>query len=142
MVQVIIDYKKKLEGGMALIKCPDCGKDISAPAVACPSCGRTVKSGQASLSPHSGAAQSATREQDTPAIIRTVKSRSVFIILGLLLGCLGIHNLYAGYYGRGLIQMAITAVLGWIYVGFVITIVWALIEVITVKTDVQGKPMS
>jgi TM2 domain-containing membrane protein YozV len=71
-----------------------------------------------------------------------VKSRGVFIILGLLFGYLGIHNFYAGYYGRGAIQVVITAVLGWIYVGFVITIVWALIELITVKTDAQGNPMS
>ena len=127
---------------MALIKCPDCGKDISTEALACPSCGRPVKSGQGSWSPHSGTAQSATRDQAIPVVIRPVKSRGVFIILGLLLGYLGIHNFYAGYYGRGAIQVVITAVLGWLYVGFVITIVWALIELITVKTDAQGNPMS
>jgi len=28
---------------MPLIKCPDCGKDISSNAVACPECGRPMK---------------------------------------------------------------------------------------------------
>jgi TM2 domain-containing membrane protein YozV len=127
---------------MALIRCLDCGKEVSTEALACPSCGRPVKSGQASGSPHSGTAQSAISDQATPVTIRAVKSRGVFIILGLLFGCLGIHNFYAGYYRRGAIQVVITAVLGWLYVGFVITIVWALIELITVKTDAQGNPMS
>ena len=93
-------------------------------------------------SPHSGMAQSEIRDQATPVLVRPVKSRGVFIILGLLLGYLGIHNFYAGFYGRGAIQVVITAMLGWLYVGFVITVIWALIELITVKTDAQGNPMS
>jgi TM2 domain-containing membrane protein YozV len=127
---------------MALIRCLDCGKEVSTEALACPSCGRPIKSGQTSWSPHSGTAQSATGDPATPSVKRAVKSRGVFIILGILLGCLGIHNFYAGYYGRGAIQVVITAVLGWLYVGFVITFVWALIELFTVKTDAQGNPMS
>ena len=101
-----------------------------------------MRLGQAGGSPHGDTAQSATRDRATPVVIRAVKSRGVFIILGLLLGYLGIHNFYAGYYRRGAIQVLITAVLGWLYVGFVITMVWALIELIRVKTDAQGNPMS
>jgi TM2 domain-containing membrane protein YozV len=127
---------------MALIRCLDCGKEVSTETLACPSCGRPVRSGQAICPPHSGTPQSANSDHATPVVIRAVKSRGVFIILGLLLGYLGIHNFYAGYYGRGLIQVGITALLGWLYVGFVITIVWALIELITVKTDAQGNAMS
>lgn len=32
---------------MALIKCPDCGSEVSDQADACPKCGRAVKSKQA-----------------------------------------------------------------------------------------------
>ncbi|HEV8573817.1 MAG TPA: NINE protein [Dehalococcoidia bacterium] len=127
---------------MPLINCPDCGKEVSTEALACPGCGRPVKSAQASWSGPSGTAQSPTHYQPTPVVVQAVKSRGLFIILGLLLGCLGIHNFYAGYYGRGAIQLIITSVLGWVIVGFVITAVWALIEVITVKVDAQGNPMS
>jgi TM2 domain-containing membrane protein YozV len=70
------------------------------------------------------------------------KSRGVFIILGLFLGCLGVHNFYAGYYAKGAIQVAITVVLGWVIVGFVITALWALIEIITVTADADGQRMS
>jgi TM2 domain-containing membrane protein YozV len=36
----------------------------------------------------------------------------VFIVLGLFLGCLGIHNFYAGYSAKGAVQLAVTLVLG------------------------------
>jgi TM2 domain-containing membrane protein YozV len=75
-------------------------------------------------------------------LVRASKSRGVIIILGLFLGCLGIHNFYAGYYAKGAIQLVITAVLGWMIVGLVITGIWALIEVITVTADAQGHAMS
>jgi TM2 domain-containing membrane protein YozV len=70
------------------------------------------------------------------------KSRGVFIILGLFLGCLGIHNFYAGYYGRGAAQLLITIFLGWIYIGFIITGIWAIIELFVVDTDALGTPMN
>jgi TM2 domain-containing membrane protein YozV len=75
-------------------------------------------------------------------VVRTVKSRGLFIVLGLFLGCLGIHNFYAGYHGKGAAQLIITLVLGWVVVGFVITGLWALIEVCTVREDAQGNPMA
>ena len=75
-------------------------------------------------------------------VVQSLKSRGLFIILGLLLGCLGIHNFYAGYYGRGAAQLMITLVLGWVIVGFLITAIWALIEIVTVKVDAQGNPLS
>ena len=42
-----------------------------------------------------------------PQIITVRKSRGVFIILGLLFGFLGIHNFYAGFYGRGAMQLVL-----------------------------------
>lgn len=128
---------------MPLTSCPDCGKQVSTEAVACPGCGRPVtglehSTGSAGFAGgRTGAAQ-----QPVPVVVKSAKSRGVFIILGLLLGCLGIHNFYAGYYGRGAAQLIITLVLGWLIVGIVITAVWALIELFTVKVDAQGNPMA
>jgi len=74
--------------------------------------------------------------------VRSAKSRGVYIILGVLLGLLGIHNFYAGYYGRGAAQLIITILLGWFYVGLVITGLWALVEVCTVTNDANGDRMT
>ena len=66
----------------------------------------------------------------------------MFIILGILLGLLGIHNFYAGYYGRGATQLVLTLTLSWLlYLGTIITGIWVLIELITVKVDADGNVM-
>ena len=39
---------------MALIKCPECGKEISSNAVACPNCGNPVPKKIASMQNHGG----------------------------------------------------------------------------------------
>lgn len=71
------------------------------------------------------------------------KSRVAFILLGLFLGCLGIHNFYAGYTGKGVAQLLITLFLGWVFgLGIFITGIWALIEIIAVSTDAHGFRMS
>lgn len=71
------------------------------------------------------------------------KSRVTFVLLGLFLGCLGIHNFYAGYSGKGIAQLLITIFLGWVFgLGIFITGIWALIEIIVVNTDAQGLRMS
>jgi uncharacterized membrane protein YgdD (TMEM256/DUF423 family) len=42
-----------------------------------------------------------------PRTIKTAKSRFVYIILGVFLGLLGIHNFYAGYFRKGAIQVIV-----------------------------------
>lgn len=76
-----------------------------------------------------------------PVFIQPAKSRAVFIVLALFLGCLGIHNFYAGYGGRGAAQLAITILTGCMG-GFVITSIWAIIECIAVDTDATGRRMT
>ncbi len=71
-------------------------------------------------------------------IVSSSKSRGVYIVLGLLLGCLGVHNFYAGYNGKGIAQLLISLT----FVGLIVTAFWALIEIITVNTDASGMPMS
>jgi len=61
------------------------------------------------------------------------KTRLTFILLGIFLGCFGLHNFYAGYTKRGLAQLGLT-VLTFFYGAFV-TWLWALVEVCTVDRD-------
>ncbi len=64
------------------------------------------------------------------------KSRATFIVLGIFLGWLGIHNFYGGYTGKAVGQLCLTVLtLG--YLG-VISWLWALIEVCLVNKDGRG----
>jgi TM2 domain-containing membrane protein YozV len=77
-----------------------------------------------------------------PTATPTPKSRGKYIALGIFLGGFGIHNFYAGYRGRGVAQLLISLALGWVIIGMLITGVWALIDVCTVKVDAAGIPMA
>ena|SRR5690242_18916077 len=121
---------------MPLVPCPDCGKQVSTEATACIGCGRPLKGAAAP-----GVPPDSYRAQPAVLVTQPLKSRGVFIILGLFLGCLGIHNFYAGYHGKGAAQLIITCVLGWVIVGFVITGLWALVEILTVRVDARGNEM-
>ena len=75
-----------------------------------------------------------------PGSYMPTKSRVAYILLGLFLGGLGIHNFYAGRTGAGVAQLLITlCTCGY---GGVITGIWALIEICTVNTDGRGIRMS
>ena len=121
---------------MALTTCPDCARQISTEAIACPGCGRPIRA-SASVS---GAA--AVQLRPIPVVVNPTKSRGVYIILGVLLGLLGIHNFYAGYYGRGAAQLAITLIFGWVFVGIFITGLWVLVELFTIEHDANGVRMT
>ena len=75
-------------------------------------------------------------------MVRPTKSRGVYIILALFFGYLGIHNFYAGHNGRGAAQLIIAILLGWLIIGLVITVLWALIEAIAVTQDGDGQRMT
>ncbi len=77
---------------------------------------------------------------DRPILIRTAKSRGIYIILGIFLGALGVHNFYAGYYARGAVKLALMVVFTNLLVGAFVAI-WAIAEIITTKTDANGDPL-
>ena len=66
------------------------------------------------------------------------KNRGVFIILGLLFGMLGFHNFYAGYYVRGLIQLLITVLTGWLIIPLLVLAPCVVLELFLVKKDANG----
>ncbi|HZD95901.1 MAG TPA: NINE protein [Candidatus Sulfotelmatobacter sp.] len=68
----------------------------------------------------------------------TSKNRATYIVLGIFLGALGVHNFYGGYTGRGVGQLCLTILtLG--YLG-IIAWMWAIVEICIVDKDGQGIP--
>jgi len=61
--------------------CANCGKDMSESAKACPSCGHPVK------------------------LVDGLKSKVVFVLLALFLGAFGIHRMYIGDVGLGIVYL-------------------------------------
>ncbi len=106
--------------------CPNCGNAITEKQSLCTSCGCELASFfEQKEMPKKGALHA--------------KNKTTFLLLGIFLGSLGIHNFYAGYNTKGIIQLAITLVscgfLSWI------VWIWAVIEVCTVTADADGIPM-
>jgi TM2 domain-containing membrane protein YozV len=63
------------------------------------------------------------------------KDRVAYILLAVLLG-LGVHNFFAGYTNRGLIQLLVsilTCGLGWFPMW-----IWGIVEACTVTKDANG----
>lgn len=118
---------------MALIDCPECKAQISDQAENCIHCGLPLKNlnSPSSIEPQ-------TQKQQ---VIKTAKSRGVYIILALFFGFFGIHNFYAGYNRTAVCQLLIVLLLGWIIIGFVITFIWILIDLFTTTHDAAGDKM-
>lgn len=59
------------------------------------------------------------------------KNGIVYIFLAWFLGTIGIHNFYAGYWGRGLIQLLLT-LFSWMFffLPIIVTSLWALGELL------------
>lgn len=71
-----------------------------------------------------------------PVYGRSYKSRTSYIVLGIFLGALGIHNFYAGYTGRAVGQLCLTVLtLGALAI---VSWVWAIIEICIVEKDSTG----
>ena len=66
------------------------------------------------------------------------KNRTVFLLLGVMLGAFGAHSFYAGSKGKGLLQLGIT-VLTFGFAGLMVWI-WAVIDICTINTDSKGIP--
>jgi len=71
-----------------------------------------------------------------PVYASAHKSRTSYIVLGIFLGSLGVHNFYAGYTGRAVGQLCLTVLtLG--YLG-IVSWIWAIIEICIVEKDSTG----
>lgn len=100
--------------------CRQCGREIVDDAIVCVHCGAAT--GQV-------------------AIATGAKSRVGYVLFGIFLGCLGIHNFYAGYTGRGIAQLLITLVAWWLVIPLFMVWIWAIVEVCAVTKDAKGRPL-
>lgn len=66
------------------------------------------------------------------------RSRTNYVLLGVFLGGLGVHNFYAGYTKRAVGQLLVT-LLSFFFLSWVAWI-WAVVEVCIVKQDGDGTP--
>ncbi len=103
--------------------CKQCGLQIPDNAVICVHCGV-------------GAGYSAG------VVDPLAKSRTGYILLGVFLGALGIHNFYAGYSGKALTQLLVSVLLCWTFVAPAAMYIWAIVDVCTVTKDAQGRYFS
>lgn len=92
-----------------------------------------VAASAANTTPHLG---EMTYSQPASNPARQPKSRTTYIILGVLLGGLGAHNFYAGYTGRAVGQLCLS-VLTLFYLA-IVSWIWAIIEICIVDKDNAG----
>lgn len=121
--------------------CPTCSTECDMEATYCFSCHSNLTGALRPIRdkpsrPAGGA--SPTPEAHSFRLVKTAKSRGTYVIWGLLLGMLGMHNFYAGRFLRGGLQLASTVLLGWFVIGLVITCIWVFIDLFTVTTDGAG----
>lgn len=113
---------------VGLVFCRQCGNQVLATAAICMKCGSPTGS---------FLSDSGNGNANSPK-----KSRTAYVLLGIFLGYLGIHNFYAGYSGRGIAQLLICIFTGWLVFPLVILFVWSLMEVITITQDANGNRFS
>lgn len=145
------------------MKCEYCNNEVQPGAANCPACGAPVPAVNvtpaAAPAPQQvpvGASVQAAPAQPSVAGVNTAtqvpvqpmqttfshpyppKSRITYVLLGLFLGCLGIHNFYAKRSGCGITQLLISV----LSIGYlaVISGLWSFIEILIVDKDGNGVP--
>lgn len=104
--------------------CRYCGNQILTTAAMCMKCGSPI-----------GSLQNGTTNSNSAV---TRKSKTAYVLLALFFGYLGMHNFYAGYFGRGIAQFLICILLGWLIYPIAILFIWNIIEILAVKQDSNG----
>lgn len=119
--------------------CPSCTAPCYLDAARCQHCGADFIGGgwKPSLTKPLPGYGAKVYDHNESKVVKTAKSRGIYIILGLFLGWLGIHNFYAGRYAIGACQLVISLLV----IGIVISFIWAIFELFIVKIDGAGDPM-
>ena len=128
------------------MKCEYCDNPVPNGVMRCPSCGAVVAtvvavqcvgdSQQVSSRTNLDQVSGIGMAQPVRPLVADQQSRVGYIFLGLFLGDFGLHNFYAGYVARGVVQLLLTiasfGLLCWI------SWLWAVIEIITVSKNAKG----
>ena len=136
--------------------CKNCGQDLSSEALFCPKCGYNKGSGSRfcancgnELAPGAEACGKCGYRElpQQPCAEGERKSRLVAGLLGILLGCWGVHNFYLGNTGKGVAQLLLGTV-GILAcgMGILASSIWGLIEGImilcgSINKDGKGLPL-
>ena len=88
--------------GVGLCYCPECGRKAEKGDETCRYCGATI------FSMHS----------------EKGKSRSLAGWLAIFLGFLGIHNMYLGYFKKGIMQMLLSLIISILSMGYLLPLAW------------------
>lgn len=149
------------------MKCEYCDNEVAAGVTHCPSCGAMLKTpvlatsttpaapvmnGVAAQPPAAAGVQlppgvqvvinnapSVTPYAPPPPIV--YKKRIVFVLLGIFLGCLGFHNFYAGFAGRGVSQLLLSLVLLATPLTCFPVYIWVIFEILFVTEDARSVRM-
>ena len=108
-----------------LVRCSECGKQISDLARTCPNCG----------APMSGVGGYAVRKSEF--------KRTVAVLFALIMGPIGWHNAYLGYKKRQYVELflGIVSLLLFPFGGFILWFIlwiWAIVEALSCKVDSDG----
>lgn len=135
--------------------CRYCSQPITGTEAVCPRCGQPVSNvgappaqgfGVAPGQPAGGFRQNLGGAPGMPyspsASGGVPKQRVAYILLGLFLGTLGVHNFYAGYTGKAVAQLLVTLLTGWLGVPILAIWIWNIVEIITVERDANGVPFT
>ena len=117
--------------------CPVCGRPVTENAYVCLFCGCHVRQYQPPVaSPTRAVPPTPTYTQPKQPAVKT-RCRTSAGVLGIVVGALGVHNFYMGYIGKGLTQLLVSVLGGFITGGLSVFAMWlwALIEGILILTD-------
>ncbi len=112
--------------------CTNCGAELKEGTTFCPKCGTKI------------GAKKAADEKAVNSTGAQPKSKIAAGLLGIFLGCFGVHNFYLGYNGKAVAQLLMTVltcgILG------IVSGIWGLIEGILILTgsmnvDAEGNPL-
>lgn len=117
------------------VMCVKCGAQKGVGNNYCPNCGQPTPPGS-QVCMHCGIALNAATYGPVGG-----KSKVAAGILGIFLGCFGVHNFYLGYTGKAVAQLLITLLTCGI--GSIVSGIWGFIEGImiltgSINTDADG----
>lgn len=117
--------------------CTNCGAEIKEGSSFCSKCGTKVGA-KGSKKTVEGTVVNNTNPNVQP------KSKIAAGLLGIFLGCFGVHNFYLGYNGKAVAQLLITVLSCFLLSP--VSAIWGLIEGIfiltgSINTDADGNPL-